>query len=328
MTSPEAPNTNSVGYSRVTDSDTPGDRKPSRSYNGQYNTPDDRPADREVAGASRVTPGSSTSEGAVGRIASLAPSATATFAAMGAGNAVVGVTAHCPLDRPRIGGWLNPDYDRLAGLDPDIVCTADPLQTDIRDDLVERGYEVCHVEPDRLDAVIESFRTLGQAAGRPNSGAALAAEARDRLAAVRERVPGPERSSTRLQEPDATDTHVGTDTDDPRPVVYCEEWGDPPMAAGNWVPDAVAAAGGRYPFCDPGDRSQEVTRERVERADPDHVVVHHCGHGELADPEVLADRGWDIDAAVHVLDDDLLNQPSPALLNGIETLADLFHGDR
>ena len=291
-------------------------------------TTDGRPAAREVAGASAVAAERSMSGGTADRIASLAPSATATLSAMGAGDAVVGVTTHCPLDRPHVGGWLNPDYDRLADLDPDLVCTADPLQADIRDDLVERGYDVCHVEPSTLDAVIESFRTLGAAVGRPGAGAELAAEARDRLAAVRERVPGPERSPTRSQESNATDTHAGTDTDDSRPVVYCEEWGDPPMAAGNWVPDAVAAAGGRYPFCDPGDRSQEVTRDRVERADPEHVVIHHCGHGEAADPDILADRGWDLDADVHVLDDDLLNQPSPALLDGIETLFGLFHGDR
>jgi iron complex transport system substrate-binding protein len=258
----------------------------------------------------------------------LAPSATATLSAMGASDAVVGVTVHCPLDRPQIGGWLTPDYDRLADLDPAVVCTADPLQADIRDDLVGRGYDVCHVNPDRLDAVIESFRTLGRAVGRPDAGAELATEARDRLAAVRERVPGAESGPNRSEGSDAADIGAGTDTDDPRPVVYCEEWGDPPMAAGNWVPDAVAAAGGRYPFCDPGERSREVTRDRVERADPEHVVIHHCGHGDAADPDILADRGWDIDADVHVLDDDLLNQPSPALFDGIETLAGLFHGDR
>ncbi len=244
------------------------------------------------------------------RIVALAPSASATLSAMGAGDAVVGVTAHCALDRPRVGGWLNPDYERLADLDPDLVCTADPLQAEVRDDLRDRGYDVCHVEPDRLAAVLDAFETLGRAAGRPAAGAQLAADARDRLAAVRERVPGPSDGAG----------------DDPRPVVYCEEWGDPPMAAGNWVPEAVAAAGGRDPFCDPGDRSRAVSKERVERADPDHVVLHHCGHGDRVDPSLVADRGWDLDATVHVLDDDLLNQPSPALLDGIETLAALLHG--
>ena len=252
------------------------------------------------------------------RIVSLAPSATATLSAMGAGEAVVGVTAHCGLDRPRVGGWLNPDYDRLADLGPDLVCTADPLQADVRDALRDRGYEVCHVEPATLDAVIDSFETLGRAAGRPDAGKRLAADARDRLAAVRERVPVAQGSTS-----DTSGTDVGS-----RPVVYCEEWGDPPMAAGNWVPEAVAAAGGRHPFCDPGDRSTEVSAERVAAADPDHVVIHHCGHGDRADPSLLADRGWELAADVHVLDDDLLNQPSPALLDGIETLAQIFHGER
>ena len=244
----------------------------------------------------------------VERVVSLAPSATATVAAMGGEDLLVGVTTHCPLDRTVVGGWLNPDYDRLADLDPDLVCTADALQADVRDELAARGYDVCHVEPDRLDAVVDSFATLGRAVGRPEAGEQLAEESRTRLGAVRDRVS------------DYTD-------DSARPVVYCEEWGEPPMAAGNWVPEVVEAAGGSYPFCDPGERSREVTRERVEAADPAHVIVHHCGHGDRADSEIIADRGWDLDASVHVLDDDLLNQPSPRLLDGVETLAGLFHGD-
>ncbi|MFB6089580.1 MAG: cobalamin-binding protein [Halobellus sp.] len=245
-------------------------------------------------------------DAAIDRVVSLAPSATASLAAMGADEAVVGVTAHCDLDRPVVGGWLNPDYDRLADLDPDVVCTADGLQREVRDELRDRGYDVCHVEPDTLAAVIDSVEAVGRAVGRPEAGSALAAELRDRIDAVRDRVA--DRGS------------------DDRPVVYCEEWGDPPMAAGNWVPDAVDAAGGRYPFCEPGDRSREVSAERVARADPDHVVVHHCGHGDRVDPGVLADRGWDLDAPVHVFDDDLLNQPSPALVDGIERLAAVLHG--
>jgi iron complex transport system substrate-binding protein len=49
------------------------------------------------------------------RVVSLAPSATATLAAMGADDLVVGVTDHCSLNRPSVGGWLTPDYDRPRG---------------------------------------------------------------------------------------------------------------------------------------------------------------------------------------------------------------------
>jgi len=232
------------------------------------------------------------------RIVSLAPSATATLTALGAGGRVVGVTAHCELDRPTVGGWLNPDYDTVADLDPDLVCTSDGLQREIRDTLQERGHRVHHHEPSRLDAVLAGFKSLAAAAGVDDDGEQLVGDCRRRLDAV-------------------TET-IGSDD---RPVVYCEEWSDPPMAAGNWVPDAVDAAGGRYPFVDAGDRSQEVDHETIVDADPDHAVLHICGTGDSVSADRLRERGWSLDAEVHVVDDSLLNQPSPKLIDGIELLA-------
>ncbi len=244
------------------------------------------------------------------RIVSLAPSATATLSALGLDEQIVGVTAHCELDRPVVGGWLNPDYDHLETLSPDLVCTSDSLQRDIRDELIERGYTVYHDEPSQLSAVVSGFESLAAAAGVPAAGERLVSESRDRLAAVDARV-------------EASREHG----DGSRPVVYCEEWSDPPMAAGNWVPDAVVAAGGQYPFVDPGARSAEVDRETVEAADPDHAVLHICGTGDQVSADRIADRGWSLDAVVHVFDDSLLNQPSPRLLDGIELLSEQLYPD-
>ena len=248
------------------------------------------------------------------RVVSLAPSATATLDAMGATDQLAGVTSHCRVDRPVVGGWLNPDYDRVAELDPDLVCTCDDLQADVRDELRERGHEVCHVIPATLDDVPDSFETLGAAAGHPDAGQRLAAHARERLDRVRERVPDAD-----------ADADADAEDGDDRPVVYCEEWSDPPMAAGNWVPEAVEAAGGRYPFVAPGDRSREVDGSEVAAADPDHAVLHVCGRGTRSDPDTVRER-WDLDVPVHVVDDSLLNQPSPRLVQGIERLAQLLHG--
>ena len=253
------------------------------------------------------------------RVVSLAPSATATVTALGGTDALVGVTQHCDppsnagsahaeqggdaADRPEtVGGWLNPDLDRVADLDPTVVLTSDGLQADLAEDCRERGFDVRHREPATLDEAIATFAARGDDVGRPAAGERIAAEARGRLDRVAEAV-----------------------ADRPRPTVYCEEWSDPPMAAGNWVPDAVRAAGGRYPFVDAGDRSREVDLETVEAADPDHVVVHVCGHGDRVDPATVEGRDWNVDAPVHVIDDSLLNQPSPALVDGVELLAELLH---
>ncbi|MCG1002234.1 MULTISPECIES: cobalamin-binding protein [Halobacterium] len=237
------------------------------------------------------------------RAVSLAPSATATVAALGGSDRLVGVTTHCEgVDAPVVGGWLNPDFERVRDLDPDVVLTSDALQREVRDDLRDRGFDVRHVEPATLDDVLASFADIGDAVGLPNAGAQLEAESRERVEAVRRDAP----------------------EDDP--VVYCEEWSDPPMAAGNWVPDVVEAAGGRYPFVDAGERSREVDTSAVEAADPDHAVVHVCGKGDSVDPD-FDGRDWAFDADVHVVDDSLLNQPSPRLLDGLETLAARIRGD-
>ena len=249
------------------------------------------------------------------RVVSLAPSATATVAALGAADLLVGVTHHCdpPADAgdahgtdgpEQIGGWLNPDLDRVDALGPDVVLTSDGLQADLAADCRDRGFDVAHREPATVDDAVAGFAARGADVGRPEAGERLAADARDRL-----------------------DRVAGAVADRPRPTVYCEEWSDPPMAAGNWVPGAVRAAGGRYPFVDPGERSREVDLNAVAAADPDHVVVHVCGHGDRIDPETVASRDWAVDAPVHVINDSLLNQPSPALLDGIERLAALFHPD-
>jgi len=238
------------------------------------------------------------------RIVSLAPAATATIRELGVADRLVGITTHCRAELDAgptvLGGWLNPDLDELVALDPDLVCTSDALQAEVRDALRDRGVRVYHMDARTLPEVIEGFAALGDAVGRGAEGERVAARSRERLDRIRAR---------------ATDT---------RPTVYCEEWGDPPMAAGNWVPEVVAAAGGHHPFVDPGERSRAVARETVEAADPDHVVLHHCGHGTRADPAAFTDRGWAVDAEVHVVDDALLNQPSPNLLDGAGRLATLF----
>ena len=252
------------------------------------------------------------------RVVSLAPSATATLSAMGASGALVGVTHHCDpaddagskhgVDPVVVGGWIDPDLDRVAELNPDAILTSDGLQSDVAAACRKRGFEVFHREPATLADVLDGFAARGAAVGRAEAGERLAAACRGRL----------DRVNDALRE-----RGVGEET--PRPTVYCEEWSDPPMAAGNWVPDAVRAAGGCYPFVDPGDRSREVDRATVESADPDHVVLHVCGHGDRVDPAVVHDREWTLDATVHVLDDSLLNQPSPALIDGIEQLAERLH---
>src|SRR2546428_1787353 len=73
------------------------------------------------------------------------------------------------------------------------------------------------------------------------------------------------------------------------PTVACIEWIDPLMAAGNWMPELVALAGGVSLFGAAGRHSPWMTWERLAAADPGGIVVLPCGfHLERADCEAPA----------------------------------------
>ena len=63
----------------------------------------------------------------------------------------------------------------------------------------------------------------------------------------------------------------------PRKTVACIEWIEPLMAAGNWVPELVAMAGGVNLFGAVGKHSPWMTLEQLADRDPDVIVVMPCG---------------------------------------------------
>ncbi|MEF8837903.1 MAG: helical backbone metal receptor [Haloarculaceae archaeon] len=241
------------------------------------------------------------------RVVSLAPSATNIVAALGAERELVASTDHCNAEAQSVGGWLNPDLDRVAAYDPDVVLLTDALQEHL-DVPRDEDYDLVHVDPRTLSDVYDSIMEIADVLDRTARGADVVAEMRAGFTAVRESVP---------------------DSPDDRPVVYCEEWSDPPMAAGNWVPEIVSLAGGQYPFAAPGERSTPITQEEFERGSPDYVVLHVCGAGEDVSTDEILTRGWNAPAvrndAISVIDDSLLNQPAPQLVTAAQELARMFH---
>lgn len=240
------------------------------------------------------------------RLMPLAPGPTAVLRALGAADNIVGATEYATQpgdDWAVVGQWLAPDYSRIAELDPDIIFTSDALQEEIRDELRAREYTVCHTAPTTLSAVLDSFATIGRVIGATERATDLAAAAKRRLAHVQRQV------SSR----------------DTTPTVYCEEWPDPPMVAGNWIPDAVEIAGGHYPYLTAGDRSRTLVADDLRRHPPEYVVLHYCGQETESERVDALSRGWGDDATVVTFDDQFLNQPSPRLIDGVERLAGLLH---
>lgn len=113
------------------------------------------------------------------RIVSLSPAITEMVLALGGGDALVGVTRYCTVpdrDPPiaRIGGLLDPDYEQMVALRPDLVLAPNLASPQLLERLTSLGLTVVVLSPEGLDNLPKDFRLTGQATGREEKGEALA----------------------------------------------------------------------------------------------------------------------------------------------------------
>jgi iron complex transport system substrate-binding protein len=65
----------------------------------------------------------------------------------------------------------------------------------------------------------------------------------------------------------------------PSARVLCIEWLEPLYVAGHWVPELVAAAGGKDVGSAAGSHSTRREWRELGRLQPDHILVMLCGFG-------------------------------------------------
>ncbi len=285
------------------------------------------------------------------RIVSLLPSATEIVCALGAGDALVGVSHECDhpasviglpqLTRPKIRvdapsaaidrdvrvliarglSVYEIDVDRLRALAPDVIVTQEQcdvcavsfaeVQAAVRSAL-DHELRIVSLTPRVLNDVWEDIRRVAAALDKTARAEELLASLRARLAAVADRTAG-----------------------HPRPVVACLEWLEPLMTGGNWIPELVAIAGGVYPFAVAGALSATTSWQALRAAEPEVLVLMPCGftiaqtQRELAAltereewralPAVRAGRVSVVDGSAY------FNRPGPRLVESAEILAALVH---
>jgi iron complex transport system substrate-binding protein len=288
------------------------------------------------------------------RIASLLPAATEILYAIGAGDAVVGVTHECDfppearrkpsLIRPRVDPLAAPaevdsrvhelaergeslyvvDTDLFAAIAPDVIVTQDLCH-------------VCAASPETLAAALARLppdqaprivtftpHTLADVwAGIVEIGAAV-----DHTSQARELAQRLEREVAVIATTAASETAT-------RPRVLCLEWFDPPYVAGHWVPEMVRLAGGVDALASEGQSSVQVSWRQILDAQPEVILLMSCGYDLRRNQEVAASipfpGGWnDLPAVkndrVYAVDANAyFSRPGPRLAQGVALLANLLH---
>ena len=283
------------------------------------------------------------------RVASLVPSATEIVAALGLADSIVARSHECDwppqvarapactrarIDASLPSGAIHEEVGALLAaalslydLDTDVLRAARPSHIVTQDRCAVCAVDLPVVEaaaarfldapvgivslaPARLGDVWDDIARVGAALGvdaRP-----LCERLRGRVAAIAGRASGVARKR-----------------------VVTVEWTDPPMTAGNWVPELVTLAGGIDLLGADGGHSPRIAFEAVAAADPDAIVLMPCGYDltrTLADGRALmADPAWAglraaRDGAVYATDGSaFFNRPGPRLVESLEILAEILH---
>ena len=111
------------------------------------------------------------------RVVSLVPSLTETLFALGAGDAVAGITDFCifppDLDRPRLGGTKNPSVARIRELAPDLVYVNLEENLKRHADEIAAFAPVFATEPKSVDDVVELIEVLGRVHSKEQQAAEI-----------------------------------------------------------------------------------------------------------------------------------------------------------
>ena len=246
------------------------------------------------------------------RVVSLVPSVTEIVYALGAEQTLVGNTNQCDYPEAakhvaKVGDFMQPDMERIVALRPTLVFVTLPMHRAIIEKLGELKIPTYVSRPKDIAAVFAEIESVGTLLGRRAQADSLVAAMRARLDAL----------------PPATDT----------PRVFVEISSSPLMTAGSgtFINELVARAGGRNVFADALQEYPVIDGESVLHRNPDVILLLHP---DVTLSEVGSRVGWQKLSAVRAgrvyggLDEDLLFRPGPRIIEGVELLYRVMHGEK
>lgn len=210
----------------------------------------------------------------------------------------------------------NLDVEKLKKADPDIIITQDQCQVCAvtYNDVVEATQQclntnakIVTLHPDSLEDIFKDFLKVGEALGVKQKAQGLVENIRKEMGVVAQ-------AAAKISA---------------KPKVICLEWLNPPMVAGNWIPEMVEMAGGINGITKNGDHTKVVTAEELKSFDPDILLVMPCGFTIAQSLENQSDLKNLPGKKIFIIDGNTyMNRPGPRILESLYILAGLFHPDK
>lgn len=249
------------------------------------------------------------------RIVSLAPNITEIIFALGQEHRLIGVTRFSDFPPeakqiPGVGSYVNLDLEKIVFLKPDLcIATKDGNPREVASSLESLQIPVYAVDPRNLDSVMDTIVELGRLLNVTEKAGELVANMRSRIACVDSLV-----SKT-----------------DHRPGVFFQIGVSPIVSVGTdtYIHELIVRAGGEnlaaghtpYP---------RFSREQVLALSPDVFIITSMARERVFEKVKAEWSRWiDLPAVrdnrIILVDSNILDRPTPRLVDGLELLAQVIH---
>ena len=277
----------------------------------------DAGASSNKIGSGGIAPGS------YSRIVSLAPSITELLFALGLGGNVVGRTEYCDYPPeaksiPAVGGYLDPNYEAIVKLKPDLVLLLEEHQ-EARKNLTACKLQVFSVDHRTIIGIMDSIDTIGTLCGRGQQAIKIMSDIQARTGAIRKKTePLPRR---RVMVSIGRSVGVGS----PKDVCIAGKEG--------FYDAMIDIAGGQNVYQGSAVKFPIVSGEGIVKMNPEVIIDLVDNLDKIQGGKDALLKDWsqfgDVDAVrngrVCVLTGSHLMRPGPRFILIVEDLAKVIH---
>ena len=252
------------------------------------------------------------------RIVSLAPNITEILYSLGLDEEIVGVSNHCNFPekakrKVRVGSYISLDFEKITSLNPDLIIATGAGNTrEMVGRLGKLGFQTYVIFPKNFDDILQSIIHIGQVVNRDREASGI--------------IEGMRRRSQRV---------IELTKNLPRPKVFVQI-GDAPIVTvgkGSFADDLLRLAGGENIAGKEKEVYPRFGMEEILKRSPEVIVISSMNpKGDYQ--KILQEwTRWKTIPAVknghiYLIDSDLLDRPSPRIIDGLEELARVLHPER
>jgi iron complex transport system substrate-binding protein len=252
------------------------------------------------------------------RIVSLAPNITEILFSLGLDEEVVGISIHCNYpekvkSRPRVGSYISIDLEKIVSLKPDLIIATGAGNTKEMVDRLERlGFPTFVIFPKRFDDVIQSIRHVGQLVSKEKEALSMTESMSKRKGKILELTRGLSRPKVFLQ--------IGES-----PIVT--------VGKGSFADDLIRLAGGENVAGNDREMYPRLGMEEILKRSPEVILISSMKPGGDYERALREWERWKTIPAVkqgriHLIDSDLIDRPSPRIIDGLEEMARWIHPEQ